>query len=330
MLRPVPSFQTVLSLALLALLASPGIADAQMSARVRGTVLDLDGRPVDGATVVFDYQGGLSRQLEATTNDEGEYLQMGLQRGPYTVKAIKDGVGERAEEITLRVGQQIELDFTLVPVGMRTMGDLSEAERAEYERETSLRASMDAAVAASVAGDYDDAIAKFEEVLAEVPDCHECQNGIGMIHAQREEYDDAETAFQRAIEIDPDYGPAYEGLAGIYNAQRRFDEAVAASERAAELSGGGGAAGGAADPDTVFNQGLINWNAGNVEEAKAQFVQTLELDPDHGEAHYWMGMANLNEGNLSEAAALFERYVELEPDGRFAEQAQGMLTQLPR
>ena len=101
-----------------------------------------------------------------------------------------------------------------------------------------------------------------------------------------------------------------------------------ASARAAELSGGGGA-GGLADPDTIFNQGLINWNAGNIEEAKAQFAETLELDPNHGEAHYWVGMANLNEGELAGAKIAFERYVELEPDGRFADQARGMVTQLP-
>jgi hypothetical protein len=40
-------------------------------------------------------------------------------------------------------------------------------------------------------------------------------------------------------------------------------------------------------------------------------------------------MANLNEGELAGAKIAFERYVELEPDGRFADQARGMVTQLP-
>ena len=140
-------------------------------------------------------------------------------------------------------------------------------------------------------------------------------------------YGDAEVAFNNSLEVNPDYAQAYEGLATIYNSQRRFDEAVEASQRAAELSGGGGGA--LADPDAVFNQGLINWNAGNIGEAKAQFAETLELDPNHGEAHYWVGMANLNEGDLAGAKIAFERYVELEPDGRFADQARGMVTQLP-
>ncbi len=313
-------------LVVLAVLAWPSVAAAQMSARVRGVIMNVDGEPVEGATVTFKFQGGVNREQAATTNSEGEYMQMGLQTGPYIIVAAKDGVGERTEEITLRVGQQEELDIQLVPVGMRAVSDLTDEERAEYERAEALLVTLEAAVELATGGDFGAAITAFEEGLSANPDCFQCYHGIGMAYLEQEEYGDAEAAFNSSLEVNPDYAEAYEGLATIYNTQRRFDEAVAASERAAELSGGGGLL---ADPDTVFNQGLINWNAGNIEEAKAQFAETLELDPNHGEAHYWVGMANLNEGNLAGAKTEFERYIELEPDGRFADQARGMVTQLP-
>lgn len=313
-------------LVVLAVLAWPSVAAAQMSARVRGVIMNVDGEPVEGATVTFTFQGGVNREQAATTNAEGEYMQMGLQSGPYRIVAAKDGVGERTEEITLRVGQQEELDIQLVPVGMRAVSDLTDEERAEYERAEALLVTLEAAVELATGGDFGAAITAFEEGLSANPDCFQCYHGIGMAYLEQEEYGDAEAAFNSSLEVNPDYAEAYEGLATIYNTQRRFDEAVAASERAAELSGGGGLL---ADPDTVFNQGLINWNAGNIEEAKAQFAETLELDPNHGEAHYWVGMANLNEGNLAGAKTEFERYIELEPDGRFADQARGLVTQLP-
>lgn len=313
-------------LVLLAVLAWPSFAEAQMSARVRGVIMDVDGEPVEGASVTFKFQGGVTREQTATTNDEGEYMQMGLQTGPYIIVAAKDGVGERTEEITLRVGQQEELDFQLVPVGMRAISDLTDEERAEYERAEALIVTIEAAVEATAAGNFGAAIATFEEGLLANPDCFQCYHGIGMAYLAQEEYGDAEAAFNSSLEVNPDYAQAYEGLATIYNTQRRFDEAVEASQRAAELSGGGGVL---ADPDAIFNQGLINWNAGNIEEARAQFAETLELDPNHGEAHYWVGMASLNEGNLTVAKTEFERYIELEPDGRFADQARGMVTQLP-
>ena len=291
-----------------------------------GVIMDVDGEPVEGASVTFKFRGGVTREQTATTNDEGEYMQMGLQNGPYIIVAAKDGVGERTEEITLRVGQQEELDFQLVPVGMRAISDLTDEERAEYERAEALIVTIEAAVEATAAGNFGTAIATFEEGLLANPDCFQCYHGIGMAYLAQEEYGDAEAAFNSSLEVNPDYAQAYEGLATIYNTQRRFDEAVEASQRAAELSGGGGVL---ADPDAIFNQGLINWNAGNIEEARAQFAETLELDPNHGEAHYWVGMASLNEGNLTVAKTEFERYIELEPDGRFADQARGMVTQLP-
>jgi len=145
-------------LVVLAVLAWPSVAAAQMSARVRGVIMNVDGEPVEGATVTFTFQGGVNREQAATTNAEGEYMQMGLQSGPYRIVAAKDGVGERTEEITLRVGQQEELDFQLVPVGMRAISDLTDEERAEYERAEALLVTLEAAVDAAAAGNYDVAI----------------------------------------------------------------------------------------------------------------------------------------------------------------------------
>ena len=328
MFRMVSPSRGRLLLVLVAILAWPSPGHAQMSARVRGTVLDIDGQPVAGATITFDYQGGLTRQVEAVSGDDGGYIQLGLQRGPYSVTAEKEGVGRQTEEITLRVGQQIELDLTLVPELVRELSELSADEFAELERGVTLKPLLDAAVAARGAGNYDEAVARFEEALASVPDCHECHHGLGTVYRDQQDYDNAEVAFKRSLEVNPEYAPAYEGLTSIYNAQRRFDEAAEANQRAAELSGGG-ADGSSEDPDAIFNQGLINWNAGNVAEAKAQFEQTLELDPTYGEAHYWLGMASLNEGNLAGARTELQRYVELDPTGRFADQVRDMLTQLP-
>lgn len=327
MRRILPVRRLITLLALVTILTWPAPGHSQTPALVSGAVLDVDGQPVGGATITFEYQGGLTRQLEAVSDDDGRYRQVGLQWGPYRITAAKEGVGRRTAEITLRVGQQLEFDITLVSEEVRALAELSAEELAELERGVAMKPVLDAAVAAREAGNYDEAIARFEEALASVSDCHECHHGLGLVHADQADYDSAEAAFNRSLEVNPQYAPAYQGLASIYNAQRRFDDAAEANQRAAELSAAGTA--GDADSDAVFNQGLINWNAGNVVEAKAQFEQTLELDPNHGEAHYWMAMASLNEGNLAGAKTGFERYVELEPDGRFADQARGMITQLP-
>src|SRR5207237_5481115 len=103
------------------------------------------------------------------------------------------------------------------------------------------------------------------------------------------EYDKAEEAYKKAIEIKADYADAYNGLANIYNAERKFDLAATASAKAAELSSVLGAPGGG-NPDALFNQGVILWNAGKVAEAKKQFEATIEAKPDHAEAHFQLAM----------------------------------------
>lgn len=327
MFRELATERLIVPLALVTVLAWPTPGLGQMSARVRGRVLDINGQPVEGAVVTFDFQAA-TRRLEETTDDRGRYVQMGLQSGSYTITAEKEGVGRRIEEVTLRVGQQIDLDLVLMPAGMVDVSKLPPDERADYERELAVKPRLDAAAAASRAGNYDEAIAHLEEALASSPNCLECHHGIGVAYASKKDYPNSEAAFKRALEINAEFAPAYMGLSSIYNAQRRFDEAAEASQQAAEVSGGG-EAGVGADAKAIFSQGLINWNAGRTEEAKAQFLQTLELDPNHGEAHYWMGMAHLNAGQLAEAKAEFGRYLELEPAGRFADQATAMMTQLP-
>ena len=138
----------------------------------------------------------------------------------------------------------------------------------------------------------------------------------------------AESAYQRALVIRPDDTVAYEGLAEIYNTQRRFNDAAEASAQAVAISGAAMVRAEGGDAGVVFNQGLILWNAGRIPEARQQFERTLELDPDRGEAHYWLAMVNLNGGKASEAAAVLKVYLDLKPDGRYAAEATGILVSI--
>src|SRR5690349_20703436 len=66
-------------------------AGAQGSGTARGKVMDDKGQAVEGATVVLDYQGGVTRKFTVKSNKKGEFTQVGLPPGPYRVTATKDG-----------------------------------------------------------------------------------------------------------------------------------------------------------------------------------------------------------------------------------------------
>jgi tetratricopeptide (TPR) repeat protein len=196
-----------------------------------------------------------------------------------------------------------------------------------------LKKSFEEGVAASRAGNHDAAITAFEHAATLNEKCFDCYYNIAFSQAQKKDYDKAEAAYKKAIEIKPDYAEAYNGLANIYNAQRKFDEAATASAKAMELSGGAGAAAGAAgggNADALFNQGVILWNAGKIADAKKQFEAAIAAKPDHAEAHYQLGMALVNEGNLAAAGTEFETYLKLAPTGPNAATAKNILSSLPK
>ena len=305
-------------------IASAGAASAQNSARVFGVVTDRGGQPVAGATVTLEFAGGLTRSFEVTTNEAGEFLQIGLARGPYTLTAAREGVGLNRVAIDLAVGQELEQNLTLLTVEEIYRDSLSADERAAFDARNATTDAFDQGLAAARGGQLEDAAGYLRTALEATPDCAECQRNLGIVYGRMEAYAEAETAFRAALALDPENAETYDGLAEIYNAQRRFDDAAEASAAAARLSGGGGAD----NPTAVFDQGLIFWNAGRLDEARQQFERTLQLDPEHGEAHYWLGMANLNAGQMAEAAAEFQIYLDREPNGRFAATATGILSSI--
>lgn len=298
-------------------LLSAAPVQAQSTGQVRGRVMDLAGKPVEGATILIEFQGGVTRKFEAKTNKNGEFVQIGLGSGMYKVTAQKEGVGNAVSEVRVALGRPADVTLQLGAA----------AAAADAAAAAELKNIFDEAVALSKAGQFDQAIAKFQAGLAVTPQCADCWYNIGVAHGQKKEYEQAEAAFKKALEVDPAYADAYSGLANIYNFQRRFDDAAKMSAEATKLAAAGGGGGSA---ESTFNQGIIFWNAGKIAEAKQQFEATLQVDPNHAEANYWLGMANVNEGKLPEALALFQKYLQLAPDGQYAAQAKGIVDQLKK
>ncbi len=292
---------------------------AQSTGMVRGTVKDTQGQPIDGATVRIDMSSGTARHFETKSNKKGEFVQIGLPPGDYKVVAEKDKT--TSNEAAGRVSISRPLDVTLI-LGAGGPSKEVAAKAAE------LKKTFEDGVAASRAGNHDDAIAKFQAALAINDKCYDCYYNIGFSYAQKKDYEKAEDAYKKAVELKPDYSEAYNGLANVYNAERKFDLAADASKKAMDSTPG--LAGGAGNPDAMFNQGVILWNAGKIADAKKEFEAVVAAKPDHAEAHYQLGMALVNEGNLAGAAEQFSKYLELAPNGPNAATAKSLLAQLKK
>lgn len=280
---------------------------------VKGRVVGPDGKPIPGVVVVIEsLEGRGQRQLK--TDRRGEFIQIGLNAGPYKVTVTADKIGSASSEVRVRSGQTAEVNFALDPAAGGGASAAAEALKKLFQEGVEL----------VKAGSHDAAIAKFEEAAAIVPNCFDCYYNIGFTHLQRKDEAKAEEAFKRALELNPNYAPALNSLATLYNNQKRFEEAAAMSARAAAAGGG------LVTADAIYNQGVILWNTGNIKEARAKFEEALRLNPEFAPAHFQLGMAQLNEGQIQEAVASFETYLKLAPQGEFAAQATAMVAQLKK
>ncbi len=305
-----------------------GFAAAPASAQtggLKGKVVDAQNKPVDGATVTL-VQTDTNAKFTVKSK-KGEFMQIGLPPGSYTVTAEKDGL---KQVNNVRVGLDMaETTVTLRPGGSGGgPASKEEAEKAAAKMET-LKAAFAEGAALSNAGKHDEAVAKFNQVLADVPKCTECYINIGATYAQKKDYTQAEAAYKKALELDPNSVESYFGLAAIYNDQKKFTEAQAMSAEASKRSGAAaGTAAGAPNPETLFNQGVIAWNAGDYAKAEEHFAAVVAANPNHAEAHFMLGLRNLNNNKLPEAAKEFDTYLKLAPAGPNAKAAQTNLEML--
>lgn len=308
-------FRRALMLAVLLGISVWGAPASAQTGQVKGKVVDAKNQAVEGAQVTIEMTDGMTRKYEVKTNRRGEFIQIGLQPGPYKVTAAKDGMSQSfPHRVTL---DMTEVNFTLKP---GSTAEVSDADRKKIEaKNAAIRAAFDEGVKLGNEAKYDEAIAKFNEVATALPKCVECYANIGEFYSRKQDYAQAEAAYKKALEINPSFAQAYSGLATLYNTQKKFKEAQEMSALATKHAT---ASGGTISAETLYNQGAIAWNANNFPEAEEKFAAAVKARPDYAEAHFMLGKVYINLGKLAEAVTEFETYLKLAPTGPNAKEAQ--------
>lgn len=292
---------------------------AAQTGMVKGKVTDAQGNPVEGAKVTIIQKGAKSGR-ELKTNKKGEFVQLGVFSGNYTIAAEKDDL-KASVDMPIGIGDNPDVNLRLAHAGPS-----AEAKA----KSDALQKVFDEGVAASKAANYDEAIGKFNEAAAMVPNCADCYYNLGYLNSQKKDYPSAETAFKKAVEMKPDYCDAWMGLVNVYNAEKKLDLALEASGKATTCSGGAAAGAGGASAGSLYNEGVILWNQNKYPEAKAKFEAAAKADPNNADAQYRLGMADLNLGDMAGAAAAFEACLKAAPNGPHAAELKGIIASLKK
>jgi TolA-binding protein len=342
-----------------ALLLATSAAPASAQTLVRGTVLDEDKQPIEGAVLTFDAIDFVNKR-DVKTDRRGQFLFQGLQSGQYRITTEKEGYQTIVQTQTVSLSGKLELNMTMLSLKRPTkpgeeavpeLGALTGAvpPTKDQKEAAALRALATQAMESYRAERYEESATQLGELVTKMPTCGDCYLFLGNSYVALKRNEDAEQALLKAVEIAPSV-EGYTALTRLYNSQRNFERAAEMSQKAAELAAappplpaGAGAkadaAGAAAAPaapatsansETLYNQGVVLWNSGKFAEAKAQFEAAIKANPENGSAYYQLGLANLNLGQLPQAREAFEGYLKVEPNGARAGEVKAMLGQLPK
>ncbi|MFN8091713.1 MAG: tetratricopeptide repeat protein [Vicinamibacteria bacterium] len=287
-----------------------GFVTAPASAQTgscRGKVVDDKGQPVVDAKVTIEYQGGITRKFETKTNKKGEFMQVGMQPGPYRFTVAKEGFAPAVSENRIGLGDATELpQFKLAPA--------SQAAGENVE----LKTKFMEAVKAQSDGKLDEAAEMYKVILQTSPDVPEVHQNLGSIYLQKKDYPAAEAAYTKALELRPGSADITASLAAVYRESGQGDKAMALMTKAAGENPN--------DPKAQFNKGIYLLNANQSEDAIKAFEAAVAADPNMAEAYFRLGTLMVGQNKIPEAITNLEKYLSLNPtEAQNVATAQGLL-----
>jgi tetratricopeptide (TPR) repeat protein len=279
-------------------------------------VLDAEGKPLQDAKVTIEFQGGITRKFEVKTNKKGEYMQVGMQPGPYRFTASRDGYQPGIVEFRVSLGDPTEIpSFKLLTA--QQAGQQPGSPQAE------LRASFQKAVDLQTAGKLDEAEAEYKAIMEKSPDVPEVYQNLGGIYMAKKDYPAAETALVKALELNPESADVATQLAKVYHESGQPEKAIEVMAKSAGAN--------PTDAKAQFNQGIFLLNANKQEEAAAAFEAAIKADPNMAEAYFRLGALMVGQGKLPEAIANLEKYLSMNPtDTQNKATAEGLLKALKK
>ncbi len=282
---------------------------AQMgTGRVSGTVKDQEGNPIAGATVTAQ-AGDSARLLETTTDERGRWAILGFRSRTYDFAVSAPGFMPYNYQAPMRqAGKNPDMDLILERVQMGQSagtggGLLAEAQELHQ------------------AGRFEEALVKYDEVLASDPTVYQVNLNRGAVLRELDRADDARVAYQAVLDQEPEHPAALVALADIAVAAGDLDTAVTYFESAIN----------ATDDEIIpFNVAQIYFQNGEMDKAIEFYQEASDRRLDWAEPHLQIAMVYLNKGELEVAAEHLEMAIEVEPESVAAATAKQMLEALPK
>jgi Tfp pilus assembly protein PilF/predicted AlkP superfamily phosphohydrolase/phosphomutase len=154
--------------------------------------------------------------------------------------------------------------------------------------------------------DFPGATKVLNEYLSREPRSKEAENLLGNIAMEKKEYAEAEKRFETALGYEPNFTDARNSLGILYNKMGRTDDALREFLRVV-----------AVDPDyaeALNNIGVIYKEQGRAQDAAASFRKAIAADPEFAGSYSNLALVLEQQGDLKGAEEMFRNALQRDPD----------------
>jgi len=287
----------------------PYAQDWKGKGRVKGLITDEQGNPVEGVRVKFfleKAQGGKT----VTTNAKGEWSVNWIRNGSWAVDIEK--IGYEPKKLSVMIAEQKRnADMEIV---------IKKVEGIVISEE--LEGKLTAGNELFDQGQYDEARAVYEAMLAEYPDAFIVHMNVGNCYFEQEKYEEAITAYGKLLENDPGHINAQLAIGNSYANAGDTDLALEWYNKIPfeEID----------DPDVLYNIGTNYYNLAKFQDALRYYQRSIEVKEDFLDGLYQLGLTNLNLQKNTEAIQAFEKYLTFDDESERATQVRGFIEYLKK
>jgi len=249
-------------------------------------------------------------------------------RKPKSGKKVKNKPGpakSRFKFVALKPGIVVMVFLVLVALGIkqisfsRTPPESSAATSTAAAVEAPVESEMLAAGKAALeAKQYDQALALFDEILADDPSMMESISNYYVSAALAQaaivgeaDIEQAEKYVLMALSVDPDNISGLSNLGYIYMGRNNYPKAIETYLKVADLA--------PHLPDTFFNLGYVYTVSKDYQQAKIMYGRVIELNPDFtDEALFNLAVVNAKLGENKQCIRNLEQAIALNPGNESA------------
>jgi tetratricopeptide (TPR) repeat protein len=286
--------------------------------RLRGLVLDPDGKAVVNAKVQIVWHKDKAQKRKSTTNDKGRFAISGLAGGNWQIFIDADGF--RQAQVMASIQQVPDnpiVNIKLEKPREKVVQDSLSTDNSLISQGKKLFAEAR----------YDEAQAKFEKFLLKQPDFYQTHLEIGNCHKEKEEFELAMAQYKKALEKAPTDGTDIQLIAQVnaaigdlYIRKKDLKTAQEFFKKSLELD--------PKDEILAYNVGEIFFSNNKTNEAIHYFKLASLIKPKWGTPHLKMGYAYLNSADYKNAVTCFKKFLELDPESAEAPAIKELIASL--